>query len=111
MRTPRSADRCRAACCSPAATGAASTTAPASRWPATRSSASHQRYLAAGGLGFFIGDGRLSYRPERTVELFYSAGVLPRVWLSINAQRVFAPAYNADRGPATVVGLRLHTNF
>ncbi len=74
-------------------------------------SAAHQRYLAAGGLGFFIGDGQLNYRPERIVELFYSAGVLPRVWLSVNAQRVFAPAYNADRGPATVVGLRLHTNF
>lgn len=74
-------------------------------------SAAHRRYLAAGGLGFFIGDGQLNYRPERIVELFYSAAVLPRVWLSVNAQRVFAPAYNADRGPATVLGLRLHTNF
>ena len=74
-------------------------------------SASHRNYLAAGGLGFFVGDGRLNYRPERIVEVFYALGVLPRAWITLNAQHIDAPAYNADRGPVNVFGVRFHTNF
>ena len=72
---------------------------------------SHARYLAAGGLGFFLGDGRLNYRPEQVLETYYSMGIAARVWVSVNAQHITNPGYNADRGPAWVVGLRLHTNF
>ncbi len=32
----------------------------------------HRCYLAARGLGFIIGDGRLNYRPEQIVESFYT---------------------------------------
>lgn len=74
-------------------------------------SRSHRDYLAAGGLGFFLGDGRLNYRPEQIVEMFYSLAVHRRVWFTVNAQQVNNPAYNADRGPARMFGVRLHTNF
>ncbi len=74
-------------------------------------SPSHRAYLAAGGLGFFLGDGRLNYRPETIAEIYYAIGVASRAWLTFNAQRVVNPAYNADRGPVNVLGVRLHTNF
>src|SRR5262249_17893967 len=32
----------------------------------------HRRYLEAGGLGFELGDGRLTYGTENVVELFYN---------------------------------------
>lgn len=74
-------------------------------------SASHRDYLAAGGLAFFLGDGRLSYRPETIVEAFYSLSLAPRAWASVNLQRIANPGHNADRGPVNVYGVRLHANF
>ena len=74
-------------------------------------SSSHRNYLAAGGLAFFLGDGRLDYRPETLVEAFYSFALAPRAWASFNVQRIENPGYNADRGPVSVYGVRLHTNF
>lgn len=74
-------------------------------------SRAHRDYLAAGGLGFFIGDGRLSYRPETILEAFYNLQLHKRAWLTLDLQRIANPAYNADRGPATVWGLRLHSEF
>ena len=72
---------------------------------------SHRRYLAAGGLAFFLGDGALNYRPETIVETYYSFALASRAWLSLNVQRIVHPAYNADRGPVNVYGLRLHANI
>lgn len=74
-------------------------------------SAPHRRYLERGGIGFFIGDGALNYRPETIVESFYSVNVLKGVWLSADAQYIRNPAYNADRGPVKVGTLRLHAEF
>ena len=76
-------------------------------------SASHRNYLAAGGNGFFVGDGRLNYRPESIVEGYYSLGldVLKRTAVSLGTQYIRNPAYNADRGPVKVVSVRLHTEF
>jgi high affinity Mn2+ porin len=48
-------------------------------------------YLAAGGLGFFIGDGRLNYRPEDIVEAYYSLGVTKTLWLTLDLQRIANP--------------------
>jgi hypothetical protein len=78
-----------------------------------RNGLSRQRrdYLAAGGLGFFIGDGRLSYRPEDIFEAFYSLRVAQGAWLSLDWQNIRHPAYNLDRGPARLLALRLHTEF
>ena len=76
-------------------------------------SSSHRAYLAAGGLGFFVGDGRLNYRPESITEAYYSLGVnvLKRSAISLGLQHIRNPAYNADRGPVWVGSLRLHTEF
>lgn len=74
-------------------------------------SLAHRNYLAAGGLGFFIGDGRLNYRPEGILETYYSIGVAKSAWVTFNWQHIRNPAYNADRGPVNVGSLRLHTEF
>ena len=71
----------------------------------------HRDYLAAGGLGFFIGDGRLTYRPELIVEAFYNLNILRETSLAFDWQHIRNPAYNADRGPANVFSVRLHTEF
>jgi high affinity Mn2+ porin len=74
-------------------------------------SAEHRDYLAAGGLGFFLGDGALRYRPESIVEAYYSLNVAKDAWFSADFQRISNPGYNADRGPATVISARLHYGF
>lgn len=74
-------------------------------------SAPHRRYLERGGIGFFIGDGALNYRPELIVESFYSLNLFKGAWLSANAQYIRNPAYNADRGPVKIGTLRLHAEF
>jgi len=71
----------------------------------------HREYLAAGGLGVFIGDGRINYRPEAIFETYYSVNVFKNAWVTFDFQRIRNPAYNADRGPATVELLRMHIEF
>ena len=71
----------------------------------------HRDYLAAGGLGFFLGDGRLNYGPEAILETFYSLGLRRGFALSLDYQRVRHPGYNRDRGPVDVIGARLHAEF
>lgn len=71
----------------------------------------HRDYLAAGGLGFFIGDGRLNYRPETVFEAYYNQNLSKAAWITLDWQRIRNPAYNADRGPANVASVRLHTEF
>lgn len=71
----------------------------------------HREYLAAGGLGFFIGDGRIDYSPEIVFETFYSMHVKKTVWVSLDWQHISNPGYNADRGPVDVTSMRLHTEF
>ena len=65
-------------------------------------------YLSAGGLGFFIGDGQLDYRPELILETWYSLGMTRWSWLALNWQHIRHPAYNGARGPVNVIALRLH---
>lgn len=75
---------------------------------ATGLSGVHQQYLAAGGLDFLIGDGRLNYAPEYLWESFYSARLFPGLYTTFDLQRYADPAYNQDRGPVTVYSVRLH---
>jgi high affinity Mn2+ porin len=72
----------------------------------------HRDYLAAGGYGFLIGDGKLNYSPEMVAELYYKVNAYQKkIWLSPNYQFILHPAYNADRGPVNVFGLRAHMEF
>ena len=74
-------------------------------------STAHRDYLAGGGLGFFIGDGRLNYRSENIVEAFYSLGVTRSIWATADMQHIQNPAYNTDRGPVSVGTIRLHAEY
>ena len=59
-----------------------------------------------------IGDGRLPHpAPEAIVETFYSLAMAQGLHLSADYQFVDNPAYNRDRGPASVLGLRLHAQY
>ena len=64
-----------------------------------------------GGLDFLIGDGALRYGPEVITESYYSAQIFPWLFVSVDLQHVTDPAYNRDRGPVSVLALRLHTQF
>ncbi len=67
--------------------------------------------LGAGGIGFITGDGRLNGAPEAVAETYYDMRLAPGVRMAANFQLVTNPAYNADRGPVPVLGLRLRTAF
>ncbi|MBS1609433.1 MAG: carbohydrate porin [Bacteroidetes bacterium] len=72
----------------------------------------HRDFLAKGGSGFMIGDGKLNYSPELIAELYYKLFVLKgKITISPDYQFVLNPAYNNDRGPVHVIGLRFHTEW
>jgi hypothetical protein len=73
----------------------------------------HQEYLSLGGLGFILGDGRLSYGPETIFEVYYTMPlpIWRGVFGSVDLQYVINPGYNRDRGPVIVPGLRGHIDF
>ncbi len=73
--------------------------------------AAHRQYLALGGLGFLLGDGGLTYGPEKIFEGFYTAHLWRGFFASFDIQHINNPGYNQDRGPVTVPGLRLHVDF
>ena len=75
-------------------------------------SAARERYLNAGGLGILVGDGRLPHPgPEQIIETYYSLAVLGAAHLSVDYQWINHPGYNRDRGPVSVVAVRLHAQF
>lgn len=71
----------------------------------------HADYLRMGGIDGFVGDGNLRQAPETNLEVFYSVNVLRAFWLSGDYQRIWNPAFNADRGPVNVFGLRIHGQY
>jgi high affinity Mn2+ porin len=75
-------------------------------------SASHRNYLAAGGYGFIIGDGKLNYGTEMIAELYYKLNAYQhKVFLSPDYQFIVNPGYNKDRGPVNVFSIRAHVEF
>ena len=75
-------------------------------------SSERQRYLGAGGLGILVGDGKLPDPGRESItELYYSARVVARFFITLDYQYVENPAYNRERGPVSVLGLRLHAQF
>jgi high affinity Mn2+ porin len=71
----------------------------------------HQDYLAAGGLGFLLGDGHLTYGRENILEMYYTAHVWRGIYLAPGLQHLNNPGYNRDRGPVIVPSFRAHVEF
>ena len=72
----------------------------------------HRRYLAAGGLGILIGDGRLPhYGTEDIAETYYDIGLDKIIHVALDLQVVSNPAYNRDRGPVAIGAIRVHAQF
>ena len=72
----------------------------------------HRNYLAAGGYGFIIGDGKLNYQPEMIAELYYSFNILNSPFtISPDYQLIINPGYDKNRGPVNAFGLRAHAEF
>jgi high affinity Mn2+ porin len=74
-------------------------------------SAARINYLAAGGLDSLIGDGQLPHPGlEKVIEAYYRFPV--GAWqVTADYQFFVNPAYNRDRGPVSVIGMRLRTQF
>jgi high affinity Mn2+ porin len=68
-------------------------------------------YFAAGGTGILAGDGALSYGLEKTLETYYKAQIWKNIYATADYQFVTDPAYNAARGPVSILGLRFHWDF
>jgi hypothetical protein len=71
----------------------------------------HQMYLADGGLGFLLGDGKLNYGRENIVESYYTVHIWRGIYLAPGVQHIQNPGYNRDRGPVVVPTLRAHIEF
>ena len=71
----------------------------------------HQQFLNAGGLGLLIGDGMLPHPGlEQIIETYYAFPLLAST-VTLDYQFVVNPAYNRDRGPVSVIGVRVHAEF
>jgi len=71
----------------------------------------HQAFLNAGGLGILVGDGQLpNPGSERIMETYYSFPLLA-ARVTLDYQLIVNPAYNRDRGPVSVLGFRVHTQY
>jgi high affinity Mn2+ porin len=71
----------------------------------------HREYLAAGGVGFLLGDGTLAYGPESFVESYYRLQAGRYLQLSPDVQYIRNPGYNRDRGPAWVSSVRASIRY
>jgi high affinity Mn2+ porin len=71
----------------------------------------HEQFLNDGGLGILVGDGQLPHPGlEQIIETYYQFPVY--AWNAMfDYQFVVNPAYNRDRGPVSILGLRLHTEY
>jgi hypothetical protein len=71
----------------------------------------HQNYLAAGGFGFLLGDGRLNYGRENILESYYTVHLWRGIYFAPGVQHIVNPGYNRDRGPVLVPSFRAHIEF
>jgi high affinity Mn2+ porin len=74
-------------------------------------SGAHQAFLNAGGLGILVGDGMLPHPgSEKIIETYYSFSVFSTK-VTLDYQLIVNPAYNRDRGPVSVLGVRVHAQY
>jgi high affinity Mn2+ porin len=71
----------------------------------------HRAYLAAGGQGFELGDGKLNYAPETIMETYYNVRVRRGINFTLDLQGIANPGYNRDRGPVGVIAIRSHFEY
>lgn len=71
----------------------------------------HQKFLGAGGVGILAGDGDLSYGWEKILETYYDFQMWKPVHASLDYQFISNPAFNRERGPVHVFGVRLHWEY
>ncbi len=73
----------------------------------------HREYLADGGLGFLLGDGNLTYGPEKIMETYYNfpVPVYRGFYAAVDLQYVDDPGYNRARGPVVIPGVRVHVEL
>jgi len=71
----------------------------------------NQRFLEAGGVDLTDGDGALSYSPEKVIETYYDFQICKQVHTTLDYQFIADPAFNRDRGPVSIFGVRLHLEF
>lgn len=71
----------------------------------------HREYLGAGGYGFLLGDGKLSYAPEEIAELYYRTQLGPYLQIGPDVQEIRNPGYNHVRGPASVLSFRVNLRY
>jgi high affinity Mn2+ porin len=65
-------------------------------------------FLKAGGTGILNGDGNLTYSCEKSLETYYDFALAGGCRLAFDYQFFLDPAFNSDRGPVSVFGVRLH---
>jgi high affinity Mn2+ porin len=70
-----------------------------------------KNYFSQGGMGILIGDGQLNYGVERITEIYYNMALTKNFAIGADYQFVSNPAYNRDRGPINIFGLRVRANF
>jgi high affinity Mn2+ porin len=71
----------------------------------------NQQFLKAGGTDMLDGDGTLNYHPEQVLETYYDFKIWKTVQAALDYQYVKNPAFNRDRGPVSVFGVRLHWEY
>ncbi|HTD40216.1 MAG TPA: carbohydrate porin [Mucilaginibacter sp.] len=71
----------------------------------------NQQFLKAGGTDMLSGDGTLNYSPEKALETYYDFQIWKTVHATLDYQFVTNPAFNRDRGPVNVFGIRAHVAF
>lgn len=71
-------------------------------------SSEHAAYLAAGGMGFILGDGSLQYAPEQIAEFYVRRAIGAGFIVTLDEQLVNHPGYNEARGPVSIEAIRFH---
>ena len=74
-------------------------------------SGDHREYMALGGMGFILGDGKLNYGSERIIEGYYTFHLWRGLFGSLDVQHIWNPGYNRDRGPVLVPAIRFHADL
>jgi high affinity Mn2+ porin len=74
-------------------------------------SRSNQEFLEAGGADILDGDGALTYGSEKVIEAYYNFTIWKNIQVTPDYEFVDNPAFNRDRGPVSIFGIRFHGQF